>query len=144
MRYESGVEVASERLPGVRFVIERMSFGRRLELIRELREWLGKLEFVAAGPAGPQREAGSALLAGEIDRIYLRWGLRDVTGLEIDGAPVTTENLLAKGPEALVEEILGAIRREAGLSEAERKNCESPSISCEETRPDGSATVAGG
>jgi hypothetical protein len=144
MRYESAVEVASEKLPGVRFVIERMSFGRRLELIRELREWLGKLEFVAAAPAGPVREAESALLAGEIDRIYLRWGLREVKGLEIDGEPVTAENLVAKGPEALVEEIVGAIRCEAGLSEAERKNCESPSISCGGTRPDGSATVAGG
>jgi len=89
----------------------------------------------------------AALLAGEIDRIYLRWGLRRVTGLEIDGEEVTAERLLEKGPEELVQEVLRAVRREAGLSEAERKNCESPSISCgeatpRETGPDGSATVA--
>ena len=143
MRYESTVEVASEKNPGVRFVVERMSFGRRLELIRQLKGLLGKLEFLAAA-AGPSadREAEAALLAGEIDRIYLRWGLRQVMGLEIDGEPVTAENLIQRGPEELVEEILGAIRREAGLSAVERKNFESPSISCEETRPDGSATVA--
>ncbi|MBI3694057.1 MAG: hypothetical protein HY238_04355 [Acidobacteria bacterium] len=142
MGYESGVEIVSEAAPGVRFVVDRMSFGRRLELIRQLKGWLGKLEFVTAGPEGPEREAEAALLAGEIDRIYLRWGLRGVTGIEIDGEPVTPESLVEKGPEALVKEVLRAIRREAGLSEAERKNCESPSISCEETRPDGSATIA--
>jgi len=119
-----------------------MSFGRRLELIRELKGWLGRLEFVSAGAAGPEQQAEAALLAGEIDRIYLRWGLRRLMGLEIDGEEVTPESLLESGPEELVEEILQAIRREAGLSEAERKNFASPSISCEAGRPDGSATVA--
>ena len=102
MGYESGVEIASVGVPGVRFVVERMSFGRRLELIRQLKGWLGKLEFVTAGPEGPEREAEAALLAGEIDCIYLRWGLRSVTGIEIDGEPVTQESLVDKGPEALV------------------------------------------
>ena len=142
MGYESGVEVASGAAPGVRFVVERMSFGRRLELIRRMKGWLGKLEFVRAGPEGPEREAEAALLSGEIDRIYLQWGLRSIAGLEIDGEEVTPESLVEKGPEEVVREILRAIRQEAGLSEAERKNCESPSISCEETRPDGSATIA--
>ncbi len=143
MQYESTVEVESEKIPGVRFAVERMSFGRRLELIRQLREWLGRLEFVTAAPSqGPEQQAEAALLAGEIDRIYLRWGLRRVTGIEIDGEEVTAERLIAKGPEGLVEEVLQAIRREAGLSEAERKNFESASISCAATRPDGSATIA--
>ena len=144
MQYESRVEVAAAAIPGVRFVVERMSLGRRLELIRQLKALLGRLEFVSAGPAGPEQQAEAALLAGEIDRIYLRWGLRGLTGLEIDGEEVTPESLIEKGPEGLVEEILEAIRREAGLSEAERKNCGSPSISFVETKPDGSATTAGG
>ena len=142
MQYESAVELASERIPGVRFVVERMSFGRRLELIRQLKTWLGRLEFISAGPGGPEQQAEAALLAGEIDRIYLRWGLRELKDLEIDGEEVTPERLIEKGPEALVEEILGAIRREAGLSEAERKNSESPSIFSEAAGPDGSATTA--
>ena len=145
-RYESTVEVASQRVPGARFTVERMSFGRRLELIRQLKGWLGKLEFVSAGTAGPggapEQQAEAALLSGEIDRIYLRWGLRGVTGLAIDGEEATVENLIESGPEELVQEILEAIRREAGLREPERKNCESPSISSEQTRPDGSATPA--
>ena len=54
MGYESGVEIVSEAAPGVRFVVERMSFGRRLELIRQLKGWLGKLEFITAGPEEPE------------------------------------------------------------------------------------------
>ncbi len=144
MNHESVVGVDSETAPGVRFVVERMSFGRRLALIRELKQWLGKLEFVVAGPNNPEREAEAALLAGEIDRIYLRWGLRKIEGLAIDGEEATPEELIEKGPEGLVAEILRAIRREAGLSEEERKNCESPSIFSGGTRPDGSAGTAAG
>ena len=142
MQYESSVEVESEKIPGVRFVVERMSFGRRVELIGQLKTYLGRLGFVSAAPPGPEREAEAALLSGEIDRIYLRWGLRGLSGLIIDGEAVTPESLIEKGPEALVDEILRAIWREAGLSEAERKNSGSPSISFEQTRPDGSATPA--
>ncbi len=144
MRYETAVEVRSKVVDGVTFVVERMSFGRRLELIRELKDLLGRLEFVLAGPQGPAQEAEAALLAGEIDNVYLAWGLREIEGLEIDGEKATREKLIEKGPEALVEEILAAIRREAGLSEAERKNFESPSTSCAGIRPGGSATSAGG
>jgi hypothetical protein len=143
MQYESTVEVRSEKIPGVRFTVERMSFGRRLELIRQLKSWLGRLEFVTAGGGGPEQQAEAALVAGEIDRIYLRWGLCGVEGLEIDGDAVTRENLIERGPEELVREVLGAIQREAGLSESERKNSKSPSISCEGIGPDGSATLAG-
>jgi hypothetical protein len=141
-RYESLVEVVSERLPGVRFRVERMSFGRRLELVRQLKDLLARLEFLQAAPQSPAQQAEATLVAGEVDRIYLRWGLRSVEGLEIDGQPATPEALLERGPEPLVDEALAAIRREAGLSEAERKNSRSPSISSSETRPDGSATIA--
>ena len=143
-QYDSVVEVASARLPGVKFRVERMSFGRRLELVRQLKGLLGKLEFVQAGPQGPEQQAEAALAAGEIDRIYLRWGLRGVEGLDIDGEPATPDSLADKGPESLVDEVLAAIRSEAGLSETERKNSASPSISCAATRPDGSATIAAG
>ncbi len=144
MRYESSVEIASESIPGVRFTVERMSFGRRLDLIRRLKGPAGRLAFLSAAPAAdPAQQAEAALLAGEINRLYLDWGLRKVTGLEIDGQEPSPEVLLERGPEGLVQEILNAIRREAGLSEAESKNSESPSISSEQARPDGSATVAG-
>ena len=143
MQYESSVEVDSQKLPGVRFTVERMSFGRRLELIRQLKQLLGRLDFVLAASAeGPEKQAEAALLAGEIDRIYVRWGLRKVDGLVMDGEEVTAESVIERAPEALVEEILQAIRREAGISQAEAKNSKSPFISSEPNRPDGSATPA--
>jgi hypothetical protein len=84
----------------------------------------------------------AALAASEIDRVYVSWGLAGVEGLEIDGRPATAELLLDAGPESLVSEALALIRREAGLSEEERKNFESHSTSAKENRPAGNATNA--
>lgn len=142
MTYESVKQVDSKEYAGVRFTVSRMSFGRRLELTRKIRELLGRLEFVRAGQGGPAEDADAALLAGEIDREYARWGLLSVEGLEIDGRPATPDDVLEKGPEKLVAEVLAAIRQEAGLDEEERKNSESHSTSCEEARPGGNATNA--
>jgi hypothetical protein len=74
--------------------------------------------------------------------VYVSWGLAGVEGLEIDGQPASVDLLLEAGPESLVSEALALIRREAGLSEEERKNFESHSISEKENRPDGNATNA--
>lgn len=122
MNYESTVTVESETLDGVRFSIRRMSFGRRLELTRQVQHLLGRLEFAAAGEQGTAEQAEAALLSGEIDRKYLRWGLQEIEGLVIDGEAATPELLVEKGPESLLGEVLAAIRREAGLDEDERKN----------------------
>jgi hypothetical protein len=143
MTYESTKQVDSSECAGVRFTVYRMSFGRRLELTRRVRELLGKLEFVRAGQGGSAEDAEAALLAGEIDREYTRWGLASLEGLEIDGQPATPEDLIEKGPEGLVGEVLAAIRREAGLDGEERKNSASHSTSSEETKPGGNATNAG-
>lgn len=142
MTYESTRQLESRECAGVRFTVHRMSFGRRLELTRKVRELLGRLEFVRAGPGGSGEDAEAALLAGEIDREYVRWGLASLEGLQIDGQPATPEDLIEKGPEKLVAEVLAAVRREAGLDEEERKNCESHSTSCEGDRPGGNATNA--
>jgi hypothetical protein len=142
MTYESTKQVDSKTCEGVRFTVYRMSFGRRLELTRKVRELLGRLEFVRAGQSGPTEDAEAALLAGEIDREYARWGLASIEGLEIDGRAATPDDLIERGPEELVAEVLAAIRREAGLDAEERKNSASHSISCEGARPDGNATNA--
>ena len=142
MTYESSKQVESKECAGVRFTVQRMSFGRRLELTRKVRELLGRLEFVRAGPGGPADDAEAALLAGEIDREYARWGLTAIEGLEIDGQPSTPEMLIERGPEKLLAEVLDAIRHEAGLDEEERKNSESHSTSSEGGRPGGNATNA--
>lgn len=113
--------VASEERPGVEFVIARMTFGRRIELMREVRDLAVRLEYFEAGQDAKNGMEAS-LLGAEIDRLYLRWGLEDVRGLELDGVPATAELLIAIGPEELFLEALAAVKAECGLLENERKN----------------------
>lgn len=113
--------VASKTRPGVKFVIARMTFGRRLELMRRVRDLAARLEFFEAGREERNRmETG--ILAAEIDTLYVKWGLEEVRGLEIDGRPADVEALIERGPEDLFIEALTAIRAECGLTEAETKN----------------------
>ncbi len=121
MKYESVKAVESAAAPGVRFTVARMSFARRVELMRRVRDLARRVEFLEAGD-GAEEKMDAALLRAEIDRTYLAWGLREVVGLEVDGAPATPESLVEAGPEDLVREALAAVRAETGLSEAERKN----------------------
>ena len=99
----------------------RMSFARRVELMRRVRELARRAEFLNAGTS-PEEKMDAALLEAEIDRLYVVWGLRGVTGLELDGQGATPESLAESGPEELFREALAAVRAEAGLSETERKN----------------------
>ncbi len=142
MDYASTVTVESRAAPGVRLTVRRMSFGRRLELTRQVKQLLQQLDFLAAKEGSVADQTEAALVASEIDRAYVRWGLAAVEGIEIDGKPASPETLLDAGPEDLVTEILEHVRREAGLSEEERKNCESHSIFGEGARPVGNATNA--
>ena len=119
--YESRVEVESASVPGVRYTIRRMSFGRRLELMRRIRELGDRLEYLSAG-ASPADRLGAAAAAADVDREYLRWGLESVEGLRIDGEPPETEVLLERGPEDLCREIVARIRAECELNGEERKN----------------------
>jgi hypothetical protein len=121
MTYESVTIVQSEKAPGVTFSVARMSFGRRVELMRKVRELARRKEFLEAGQQ-PGERMDAALLQAEIDRVYLVWGLQEVSGLELDGAKATPEVLAESGPEELFREALAAVRRETGLTEEERKN----------------------
>jgi hypothetical protein len=98
-----------------------MSFGRRVELMRKVRELSRRMEFLGAGETTWERmDAG--LLRAEIDRTFLLWGLTGVSGLVVDGVEATPEMLVERGPEELFREALAAVRRETGLSDIERKN----------------------
>jgi|HubBroStandDraft_4_1064222.scaffolds.fasta_scaffold223004_1 hypothetical protein len=121
MTYESLAVVESKAAPGVTFSVARMSFGRRLELMRRVRELARRAEFLEAGQE-PGDRMDAALLQAEIDRLYLAWGLRSVAGLAVDGVEATPESLAEAGPEGLFREALEAVRTETGLNEAERKN----------------------
>jgi hypothetical protein len=121
MIYESVKTVESAVAPGVTYTVARMSFARRVELMRQIRELTLRMEFLeASARAGDQMEA--TLLRAETGRLYLTWGLRGIAGLEVDGAEATPELLAEAGPESLFQEALAAVRAEAGLNEAERKN----------------------
>jgi hypothetical protein len=98
-----------------------MSFGRRTELLRRVRELTKKVEFLEAGPDLGDR-AQAALAGREADRLYLEWGLVEVEGLEIDGQPACPASLIDRGPEELCHEVLRAIHAECGLNAEERKN----------------------
>ena len=119
--YESVLTIESKVMPRVKFVVNRISFGRRMELSRRVREITQKVEFLEAGSELDEKiEAG--ILAQEVDAMYLRWALVEVENLEIDGEPATAEHLLDRGPDDLAREIVGAIKEQCGLNEAERKN----------------------
>src|SRR3954468_21497248 len=104
MNYESTVTHAAKCCEGVSYRISRMSFGRRVELTRLVRELGSRMEFrEAGGELGDKLEA--RLLSAEINRLYLEWGLMDITGLELDGLPATPATLIAAGPDELCTEI---------------------------------------
>ena len=119
--YRSVLTISSKEMPGVTFTVNRLSFGRRMDLSRRAREITRKAEFLEAGTQVEEKIEAS-LLAQEIDAMYLNWGLVSVSGLTIDGEGATAERLLEKGPDELTREIVIAIKQQCGLSEAERKN----------------------
>jgi hypothetical protein len=121
MDYESCTVTDSAVRPGVSFAIQRMSLDRRIELTKRLRALFQKIEFLQAG-SDPKENVEAALLAAQIEREYLLWGLVEVRGLTIDGQPATPASLAAAGPEDLCREIVATVKAESGLTEAERKN----------------------
>jgi hypothetical protein len=119
--YDSALWFDAESLAGVRFAIARLTFGRRLELARRIREIGRKAEFLSAG-ADAREKLEAAVVGAEVDRAYLEWGLLAVDGLTIDGEPADPQTVVDTGPLALAIEILGRVKSECGLSESERKN----------------------
>ena len=119
--YASESVVESRTVAGVKFTIAKMSFGRRVELMRRVRELARRTEFLAASEEAGEK-INSALLHAEIERLYVMWGVKAVSGLAVDGSMAGPELLAEAGPEGLFREALAAVRRETGLNEEERKN----------------------
>jgi hypothetical protein len=98
-----------------------MSFQNRVALLRDMQTLMARHEFLKAGEEpGDQLEA--LRVEHEIAQLFLQWGLVDIQGLTVDGAPATVSTLLGSGPEELVREALGTIVGQIGLTEEERKN----------------------
>jgi hypothetical protein len=121
MTYESVVQVESQTAPGVTFTVQKMSYSRRADLMRRIRELARQQEFLRASEQ-PGDKMDAALIEAEINRVYLKWGLKSVSGLTVDGEVATPELLAESGPEGLFREALEAVRRQTGLSTEERKN----------------------
>ena len=121
MEYASERRIESKALPGVWFTIARMSFGRRIELTQRIWELAGRVEHLEAG-GDARGKLEAALVAAEIDSVYLRWGLRKIEGLTVDGEQATADLVAAQGPEALCREVVAAIKAECGLNAEETKN----------------------
>lgn len=128
MNYESIVLKDSQRARGVQFRIARMSFARRGDVLARVRTLGSKLNYLQAGTEVQERlEARD--VQQEIEAIYFRAGLAGIEGLLIDQLAATPELLWDAGPPELVEEALDLIRTEWLLTEDQRKNFCSPSIS---------------
>ena len=121
MIYESVTVVESKVASGVKYTVAKMSFGRRMELMRQVRELARKMEFLEAGH-DPGQKMDAGLLRVEINRLYVKWGLRAISGLDLDGVEATPESLVETGPEELFREAVAVVRTQTGLSAAERKN----------------------
>jgi len=121
MTYESAVVIESQVAPGVTFTVLKMSYERRSELMRRISELARRHEFIKASERLDDRME-AALLESEINLTYLKWGLKSIDGLTVDGAEATPDLLAEKGPEELFREALTAVRAQAGLTLEERKN----------------------
>jgi hypothetical protein len=121
MHYESHRTVESRACRGVRFRVRRLSLTRRMDLIRLIRETGEKLAFHLAGDSVVDA-AQAAEIQARMDALYIRWGLEEITGITIDGEPVSLDNLLERGPDTLAREIVDAVKGELFLDEDERKN----------------------
>jgi 2-iminoacetate synthase ThiH len=121
MDYTSYIILQSRVCDGVSYTIRKLSLKRRIELIKRLRDLCIRSEVLLAGK-NAEEKVEAALAIREIQEIYLEWGLKEITGLSIDGEPATVASLISSGPEKLTEEIVEAIQSEIHLSESERKN----------------------
>src|SRR5277367_481520 len=83
LHYTSVISIESKAAPGVRFAIQRISFGRRMELSRRVREISRKAEFLEASTELHEKIEAN-ILAQEIDAMYVHWGLVSIEGLLID------------------------------------------------------------
>ena len=95
MEYASERRIESKALPGVWFTIARMSFGRRIELTQRIWELAGRVEHLEAG-GDARGKLEAALVAAEIDGVYLRWGLRKIEGLSASDSALREELELLK------------------------------------------------
>jgi hypothetical protein len=168
MKYSSTLTVQSNAFPGVSFKLRKMSEARRSEFrlaiasiqdqidanSRESARLMALLpkdgDETAIDPQLQVQIEGllrkqTALISGELNQAYVRWGLKSIDGLEHedDDQPIVdADALISVGPPELFVEIAEAIIRASGMSEADLKNFALPSTSGAVTDGSGQNTTA--
>lgn len=168
--YSSTLSVDSHAFPGVRFTLHKMSEARRAAFTLQTAEVQSRLRALNRQAAkliqqvkenaelAPELDGQiedlyaqtTALVSGELNPAYVRWGLKYITGLELhdDDQPdivleiKTADQLIADGPPELFAEICGAIIAAANMTEAELKNFKLPSTSGGQTDGSGKTMTA--
>lgn len=146
-RHETTRRQESKTCEGVIFYLHKMTEGRRIDLRvkmadsnRRLREILKEQALLEAGEnqdSGVQskwlelQDEFDAIMVETINPAWLTWGLKKLEGLEVDGKPLDVQEW-REFPSILFAEIVEAVKAEADLSGAERKNSELPTTSGEQ------------
>lgn len=142
-KHETTRRIHSEAFPGVTFLLRKMTEGRRMELRRiisepnlRVREILREQDAIYKTEENNQDTLKWMTLQDELDGLMLEkinpawvlWGVKQIEGLEVDGRPLSVEDW-SDWPSALFDEVLSAVKAEAELNGAERKNFSSPTTS---------------
>ena len=98
-----------------------MTFGRRIELMRQVRDLAARLEYFEAGRDAKNEYGGQS--SGRRDRPALHSvGRGGDSRADTRRRPCHCRRLMDSGPEELFFEALTAVKAECGLDENERKN----------------------
>jgi len=144
-KYDGVRRRESTTCPGVVFYLRKMTEGRRLAYRAKLREANAQLREI-------MRDQGKLLEMPEEARDHnkimelqdqyedlqltvmnpetIKWGVKQIEGLEVDGKPLTLEDW-QEWPSHLFNEILLAVNEESALNGDEIKNSSSPTTSGE-------------
>lgn len=174
MKYSSTLTVESKAFPGVTFVIRKMTEKRRTDFnlktaaaVQKIQSLTKEAALIAerVGHSGDTLDTETrfriealnaemiSVIQGQLNPEYVRWGLKSVSGLDVeaedpreDDIPIkTAEDVIALAPPELFEEICGSVIAASGMSEEELKNFKLPSISGTPmvgTDPSGSVPIA--
>lgn len=145
LQYQSSLSFESETFPGVTFTLRKMSEGRRAQLRlataesnARIRNYVRESQRISAQPADSRdicrvaelNELIETEVISKLNPAWVRWGLKDITGITVDGNDHPDADLLiTEGPSDLTGEILLAIKTTSQMSEEELKNFVLPSTS---------------
>ena len=142
-KHDTTRRVSSEIFSGVSVVLKKMTEGRRLELRklisepnRRIREILREQANIEKEPEESRDMSKWLELQDEFDGImiesinpaWITWGVKQIEGLEVDGRSLGVDDW-KEWPSALFDEVLTAVKGEAELNGALRKNFESATTS---------------